>query len=84
MTVDTLGEWLTVQSVCNHIHVAENNQAATSDWTIQAPNVGSPILRVPAGQARDIRTSARFLPGEKIALLTAITGSMTFTWMEEL
>ncbi|MGH9439251.1 MAG: hypothetical protein ACRD22_15480 [Terriglobia bacterium] len=84
MTVDTTGEWLVVQSVCNHIHIAENNQAGTADWIIQAPNVNSPLLTVPAGQARDIFTATRFLPGEKVALLKAVTGSMTFTWMEML
>lgn len=82
MTVDTGGEWLVAQSVCSRIHIAEDDQKGTADWTIQAPDATSPILTVPAGQARDLVTQTRFLPGEKIALLRAVTGTMTFTWSE--
>ncbi|MGH9535481.1 MAG: hypothetical protein ACRD2E_11555 [Terriglobales bacterium] len=84
MTVDTSGEWLVARSVSNHIHIAEDDQRGTADWTMQAPDASSPVVTVPAGQARDIFTAGRFLPGEKVALLAAATGSMTFTWMEML
>lgn len=84
MTVDTAGEWLVAQSVCTHIHIAENDQAGTADWTMQAPDATSSIVTVPAGQARDIFAANPFQPGEKIARLAAVSGSMTFTWMEML
>ena len=84
MTVDTLGEWLVAQSVGRSIHIAENGQAGTSAWTIQAPNSTSPALLVPAGQARDFTTTNPFVPGEKVMFLTAAVGSMTFTWSETL
>lgn len=84
MTVDTTGEWLVARSVCNLIHIAEDDQKGTSDWTMQAPDATSPILTVPAGQARDIPTKTLFQPGEKIALLASLVGTMNFTWSEHL
>lgn len=82
MTVDTGGEWLVVLSICSSILISENAQLGTAEWIIQAPKNTSPAVTIPAGAARTL-TQGRFLPGDKVAFLSAVTGSMTFTWEEQ-
>jgi len=81
MTVDTGGEWLVALSTCSRILVSENAQTGTAAWTYQAPLATSDTVTVPAGAAKQF--TGNFQPGSKVALLAAASGSMTFTWQED-
>ena len=80
MTVDTAGETLKATSYCTGMLVSEDGQVGTAAWTVQAPDATFPAVTVPAGAARQF--NGPFVPGSKVAVLTATTGSMTFTRIE--
>lgn len=86
-TVDNAGnpEPIIVLSYCHKVTVYENNQAGTTDYILHIPAMSSVGVTKPAGSKAEIvpESEQRYSPGQTVAYIETITGSVTFAQEEQ-